>query len=1131
MIPFSAIQQKTVINKVFTIYHSNQLDVLKDLLVELIRRDPQSNPLEDEQILVQSPGMAQWLRLALADGFGIAAATAFPLPASFLWDMFIKVLPDVPGRSAFNKEAMTWKIMTLLPEMIDRDSFADLRQYLKDDKDGVRLFQLSEKVADTFDQYLVYRPDWIAEWSKDRTTEGSSPDSVASEQPWQPELWRALVNKTESLGQNYWHRANMHHRFLEELYNGNHQHKLPKRLFVFGISALPPHFVETLKALGEQTDVHMLVCNPCRYYWGDEKDPKYLARMTAKQFTSDQLVHSLPAVSASRQDDFTREGLSPGNSLSDPNASGNPLLGSMGKLGRDYLHQLHDLNAPEISAFVDGNHNCLLHSLQNDILELREPADKQPVNPADQSLHVHSCHSPLREVEVLHDQLLALFEQNPELTPRDVVVMLPDVDQYSPWIQAVFGGVGSQNPDDPRRIPFSISDRSARNEHPILSGLLHLLDLDNSRCTAPELLELLEIPALQRQFELTADDLDTLRRWVDEAGIRWGLNPDHQAHFDLPPRESNSWLFGLRRLLLGYAMPEACGLYDNILPFEAVQGMSARLAGQLAEFIDHADHLAKTLGQDRSIEEWTAYIHDINERFFLADENDEYALKLVHESLENLHQQLNDAGYNEPLTRPVLLSYLTDRLSSQRSSQRFLAGQVNFCTLMPMRSIPFKVVCLLGLNDGAYPRSIAPTGFDLIARHTRRGDRSRREDDRYLFLEALLSAREKLYISYVGRSVKDNTERVPSVLVTELLDYIDQNYTINDLSIKHHLLTEHTLQPFSPGNFLPDRQSADNPLFSYAREWLPAARRDEINTTAFIDTALPEEKDRQDVLELSELLRFYRNPCKSFCNRRLKVFFEDSDEALEETEPFIIGGLDAYQLKLRVLDDLLEKGHTDDVYRTLKAVGWLPHGAFGDLLLEEQETGLADLSEQVKSRTRKPDGNEKEESVEVNLKLGELQLTGWLKNIYNNSLVRYRPAKVKGKDLMLTWIEHLCLCACSDQPAITHLLSIEKPIIYQVVEKEDALEQLQELIRQYQQGQKAPLAFFPETARSWVFADEAKAESAAYSAYEGGYNHDGERRDAYMSRCYPTLEPVYDAMTELAQTLMQPMQPYLEEVK
>ncbi|KEQ15419.1 hypothetical protein GZ77_01865 [Endozoicomonas montiporae] len=1121
----------------FTIYHSNQLDVLKDLLVELIRRDPLSNPLEDEQILVQSPGMAQWLRLALADGFGIAAATEFPLPASFLWKMFVQVLPDVPKRSTFNKEAMTWKIMTLLPEMIDQDSFADLRQYLSHDHDGVRLFQLSEKIADTFDQYLVYRPDWIAEWTEPSST-GNHPDSIAAEQPWQPELWRALVQKTEELGQNHWHRANMHHRFLEELYDGDHKNKLPKRLFVFGISALPPHFVETLKALGEQTDVHMLVCNPCRYYWGDEKDPKYLARMTAKQFAANQLVQSLPAVSNSQQNAFIHERLS----LDNPNRSGNPLLGSMGKLGRDYLHQLHDLDAPEISAFVDGDHHCLLHSLQNDILELAEPSGKRSISPTDQSLMLHSCHSPLREVEVLHDQLLSLFEQNPNLTPRDVVVMLPDVDQYSPWIQAVFGGIGNQEPDDSRRIPFSISDRSARNEHPILSGLLHLLDLDNSRCTAPELLELLEIPALQRRFELSADDLDTLRRWVDETGIRWGLNPDHQAHFDLPRRSENSWLFGLRRLLLGYAMPEACGLYDNILPFEAVQGMSARLAGQLAEFVDHADHLAKTLRQERSIEEWTAYIHDINDRFFLADENDEYALKLVHEALEKLHEQLDDAAYSQPLTRPVLLSYLGDRLSSQRSSQRFLAGQVNFCTLMPMRSIPFKVVCLLGLNDGAYPRSIAPTGFDLIAKHTRRGDRSRREDDRYLFLEALLSAREKLYISYVGRSIKDNTERVPSVLVTELMDYIDQNYWIDDLGIKEHLLTEQTLQPFSPDNFTSDNHNSRfssqfsyrfNYRFSYAREWLPVARRDDIESHAFIGSPLPEQHDKQDVLELSELLRFYRNPCKSFCNRRLKVFFEDDDDTLEDTEPFMIDGLDAYQLKLQMLDDLLEKDHTDDVRKTLKAIGRLPHGAFGDLLLEEHEKSLTGLSEQVKSRTANINDNKNanEESVEINLNFGNIQLTGWLKSIYNNSLIRYRPAKVKGKDRMLSWIEHLCLCACSDQPAITHLLSLEKPLMFHVVEQEDAVELLHELVRYYQQGQNEPLAFFPETAWSWLSADEDKAEAAARSAYEGGYTHQGERRDTYMNRCYPTLEAAYDDMTQLAQTFMQPMLAYLEEVK
>ena len=219
----------------FTIYHSNQLDVLKDLLVELIRRDPLPHPLDDEQILVQSPGMAQWLRQQLAEGLGIAASVNFPLPASFLWDMFVRVLPEVPKRSAFNKEAMTWKLVTLLPQLIERESFTPLRQYLAEDQDGVRCYQLAEKISDIFDQYLVYRPDWIESWEN-----SEDPDSVALEQPWQPELWRELVARTASMNQPHWHRANMHMHFIKELSHGRHEDHLPQRLFVFGISAIPP---------------------------------------------------------------------------------------------------------------------------------------------------------------------------------------------------------------------------------------------------------------------------------------------------------------------------------------------------------------------------------------------------------------------------------------------------------------------------------------------------------------------------------------------------------------------------------------------------------------------------------------------------------------------------------------------------------------------------------------------------------------------------------------------------------------------------------------------------------------------------------------------------------------------------
>ncbi|WP_034834992.1 exodeoxyribonuclease V subunit gamma [Endozoicomonas numazuensis] len=1103
----------------FTIYHSNQLDLLKDLLIDRIQRDPLPNPLEDEQILVQSPGMAQWLRQALAESMGIAASLNFPLPASFLWDMFVKVLPEVPRRSAFNKEAMTWKLMSLLPEMLDQEAFQALRHYLADDNDTVRCYQLAGKVADIFDQYLVYRPEWMADWEQGK-------DETARDQLWQPMLWRALVARTAEAGQSHWHRANMHQSFLNELENGAHQQRLPRRLFVFGISALPPHFVETLKALGQQTEVHLMVCNPCQYYWGDEKDPKYLARLAARLFSkqiSKQAAPTLLEKSSPQQDDLFEPAVEDPLSLESSNA----LLASMGKLGRDYMHQLHGLDATEIVAFVEGQEDSLLHRIQKDILDLTDRSQQSPatVDSADHSLVFHNCHSALREVEVLHDQLLKLFEMNPDLTPRDVVVMLPDVDQYSPWIHAVFGGLPEHH-SDPRYIPFAISDRSASQEFPLLKGLLQLLDLDNQRCGAQEMLELLEIPAIQRRFKIDEKGFELLRRWIDESGIRWGLSPEHQSGFGVPPRESNSWLFGLKRMLLGYALPEENGLFSGILPLDSSQGMNAVLSGQLAAFIEEASELILQLNESRSIESWTLFINQILDNFFEADEEDEYALKLVRSSLEHLTEQLRDAGYTTELSRPVLLDYLTERLTSERSSQKFLSGRVNFCTLMPMRSIPFKVVCLLGMNDGAYPRSIPPAGFDLMTETPRRGDRSRREDDRYLFLEALLSARETFYISYTGRNIKDNSERIPSVLVTELQEYCSQFF--QDENSLQCLITEHRLQPFSQENFNPG-----SGLFSYAKEWLPAARKQTETSTPFLTSTL-KQRELPEALEVPELLRFFRNPSQYFCNRRLKVYFEQEDTLLSDTEPFSMGPLDTYWLKTSLLETLMAKSSLDSFKEKLNATGTLPHGAFGELLLEDQQNAVSPLVEKLRDSTLAP-----LEDVEVNLSLAGIKVTGWLKQHYafpgqNSGLLRYRAAKLKARDKLFAWIEHLLYCACQGTskviPGHTRLLGLDGEILFTPLPAEQAITYLDDLVALYLQGQTNPVPFFPGTSQAWLekVEDDEKARKAAETAFYGGYMHHGEAEDPYIHRIFPELDPIYDDFTNLSRLILEPMSKTME---
>ena len=1096
----------------FQVYHSNSLLVLKDLLVELIRRDPLSDPFRAEQILVQSPGMAQWLKLELAASSGIAASVDFPLPASFLWHCFSEVLEGVPARSAFNKEAMSWKLMLLLPDLLEADEFSALRSYLADDESRFRLYQLCNKIADIFDQYLVYRPEWVADWEQ-----GGS--LAAERHPWQPILWRALTQQTKALSQPHWHRANMFSAFVESVRNIGDIDKLPKRLFVFGISALPQNYVQALQVLGERIDVHLMVTNPCRYYWGDIVDQKQIARMNRRWFSKPELDYS----------DY---------------AEGNPLLASMGKLGRDYLYQLQDCLGEsvgdEIDAFADLERHCLLSSIQQDILDLDNPAQfpedpstssyKHSITSDDQSLIVHSCHSALREVEVLHDQLLAMFENDPNLKPRDVIIMMPDVAQYAPYIDAVFSSVPFE-----RYIPYSISDRSSRQENPLLLSFEKLVKLDSSRFTVSDVLELLEVPAIMRRFDLDEPSFQRLRYWVDQVNIRWGMDSEQRSLWQLPLFEQNSWRFGLRRMLAGYALGEEVGYWQDIAPYMEIEGLEAELLGKLADFIDLLDEVKDSFSGEHELAEWVDIINGLLDAIYSADEADEIPLNGIRQTLQALQEQLSDANYVLPLSSTVMADYLINGINQQRSSQRFMVGAVNFCTLMPMRSIPFSVVCLLGMNDSAYPRSIPPVGFDLMTDYPRRGDRSRRDDDRYLFLEALLSAQACLYISFVGRSIKDNNEKIPSVLVSELLDYVTQSYVLegdqalstseSGEKLRAHLIQQHPMVPFSPVYFLP--QDSSSSLFSYAREWLPAASAESEAPSAFYVDALVEEPQEQ--VELNAIISFLKNPCRSFFNQRLKVFFANHEVKAQDEEPFALDGLQAYLIKQRYLETALSDGDLNQLDQTILAEGALPVATNGQLKLARIRHDCTELAHKLL-----PLCEGEPQRLEVKIAFPNLLLQGWLDHCYPAHLLRYRPAEINARDRLGSWVEHLALCLSSDQCRNTVYRGLSGKVHYRAVEKEQAYIYLKTIVEFYQQGMNAPQAFDANSAREY-FKQYQKDPDIALASIEtlfyGGSHKAGLQDDPYIRRAYPDYAQFLEHFVPLAEAIYAPMLDYMEEGK
>ncbi|WES67379.1 exodeoxyribonuclease V subunit gamma [Superficieibacter sp. HKU1] len=1113
------------------VYHSNRLDVLEALMEFIVERERLDDPFEPEVVLVQSTGMAQWLQMSLSRRFGIAANIDFPLPASFIWDMFVRILPDIPGESAFNKQSMSWKLMTLLPELIDGDEFVMLRHYLSDDTDKRKLFQLASRVADLYDQYLVYRPEWLTRWEA-----GELVDGLEESQRWQAPLWKALVEHTAALGQPLWHRANLYQRFIRTLEQASEPPAgLPSRVFICGISALPPVYLQALQALGKHVDVFILFTNPCRYYWGDIKDPAFLARLVARQRKHHREQRELPLFRDTQQ----AAGLFNDDGEQDV---GNPLLASWGKLGRDYMYLLAGLERyDELDAFVDIAPDNLLHNLQYDVLELQNAAvpgrtaeefvrsdSKRRLEPDDRSLTIHVCHSPQREVEVLHDRLLAMLEDDPTLTPRDIIVMVADIDSYSPFIQAVFGSATGD-----RYLPYAISDRRARQSHPALQAFISLLSLPDSRFVSEDVLALLDVPVLAARFNINEEGLRYLRQWVNESGVRWGMDDDNVRELELPATGQHTWQFGLTRMLLGYAMESHEGEWRSVLPYDESSGLIAELVGHLASLLMQLNIWRRGLAQDRPLTEWLPVCREMLNDFFLPDQDTEAALALIEQQWQAIIEQGTGSHYAEPVPLSLLRDELAQRLDQERISQRFLAGPVNICTLMPMRSIPFKVVCLLGMNDGVYPRTLSPLGFDLMSQKPLRGDRSRRDDDRYLFLEALMSAEQKLYISYIGRSIQDNSERYPSVLVQELVDYIGQSHYLagdedrncdeSEQRVKAHIMHLHTRMPFDAENFKTDERQ------SYAREWLAAASQQGEAHSAFIQPLPPLSID---TLPFDQLQRFWAHPVRAFFQQRLRVNFREEESEIPDAEPFTLEGLTRYQLNQQLLNTLVEEEDADKMFRRYRAAGQLPYGAFGEIVWDTQLQEMQTLADRVIEH-RQPS-----QSSEIDLQCGGIIITGWLQHVQPDGLLRWRPSLLSVSQGMQLWLEHLVYCASGGTGESRLLVRKEGEWRFPPLPAEQARAFLDDLVAGYLKGMTEPLLLLPESGGAWIKAcydaandailrdDETqlKARSKFLQAYEGNMVVSGEGADIWYQRLWRTLEPeYYEAIIAQAERYLLPI--------
>ena len=1080
-----------------TIHFANRYERLAGLLVERLGARTQPSVFAPDQVIVPSVAVRRQLTLTIAQRQGICANVRFDYLAQWLWSLIARVVPGVQAESPFAPGVLAWRIFAAFDEQAWITPHPRLRDYLAH-ADAVMRYELATQLAELFDQYITFRPDWLAAWAEARTLAIAAGDTgAAADQAWQAALWQRLGAEAGAE-----HPATAFARVLEShgaaLVAQGH---LPAEVHVFVLPSLAPLHLGLLQTLSGCADVHVYALNPCREYWLEVVDHRRLAYLATRNVPGRELHHEV----------------------------GNRLLAAWGAQTKAQLGLLISAAGDAVideAHFDEPEGTSLLAQLQHSILDMEELAPGSiTLAPDDRSIEVHVCHSLAREFEVLHDRLLALFAapnrlHAPQLS--DILVVTPDLEAAAPLIDAIFGTA----PAD-RRIAYQITGRARSHVNASARILLEALALVGSRFTASSVFSLLQQPLVAHRFALASDDLDRIHAWLTDAGVHWALDADHRASFGVPAQSRHSFADGLGRLYLGYALPTKIDApFDGMLPAGDVEGTDGIALGALWRFVDALAVLRHELSAPQPATAWPALLADVLQRF--SAPGDEEALQDEREvltTIASLADELRQGAPEQPLTLDVVRHALARALDdSARGGMP--GGAVTFASMASLRHLPYATICAIGLNDGAFPSRSRPAEFDLIAHAPRAGDRQRRTDERNLFLDLLLAARENFYMSYTGRSVRDNAPLPPSTLVSELLDTLLPAIAGDTKDARARLVIEHPLQAFSEEAF---RLTADPRLRSFDCETAQALReragsRTTAQATATLtartdtpegapetvpetapaataatlrasssDIALDEDDDSAGVesaqpffvvplptpgdewcdLPIERLITFFANPSRFLLRQRLGIALARADDELEDDEPFLPSVPVRSALAARLLPPLLAGASFDAARKMALAGTEMPAGAIGLGALERELATLQHFALELGELTHPAVLAPHEASVELTLAGRPWRLRAAFADLRAGGLVRYRYDEPRARDFLAAWLQHLMLCADPPQGVARRTIWQARSERFTLEPCTDPQTVLHDLLALFERGLREPLPFFPKTAWAYMLNDQS----------------------------------------------------------
>ena len=983
------------------IYRSSDTSQLRDAFKKHKGHQKNTDPFAQDWVIVQNMDVATWLNLAMADVNSISANIRYQLPVQFLKRLIESVAPENQDELSLDKSLLTWLIFEAFRELSEEDEFEVIRDYISLKGDAKwRRWQLARQTADVMEQYILYRADWLQEWDNGKIPKALENDSDAV---WQMALWRHIRSKYPQLPVLSDGIADLT-SVLEE------KHPIPEmeELVLFMPGAMPPAVLKVLCLIGKHIPIvwyqHQLTeqtHNLFEPYLQEDKAQAEILEKLAIETGTEIKIENLPTLKTEK--------------------------------------------------------HSSLHSFQKSIFKgEKEPFPQKSCS----SIQVHSCHSKRREVEVLHDSLLDIFA-NSEITPGEVLVASTNPSAYEPFVRSVF----DQKDKNGQQIPYSYYASSSTEYKQVTDGFQQMIALSQGRFKAPEIMAFLEIPAVRERFGLSSDDISKLIYWAKETEIRWGIHAAHKEALDLPPSDHNTWRFAIDRLILGSMMREGETLPFGILPYDDIDSASDKeLLGKWLTFLENLFELNELGNQEKKPVEWAVILSAKLEALFSNQGGFARGFYEMQSLFFELEKYQESNLISEDVSLSVIASWITSHLDKSDSGRALSAGVVTFAPMVPLRNLPFKIVCLLGMNEGEIPARQTHPSFDLIQKYEQKGDRNRRNSDRLLFLQYLNMPADTLYISYIGQSQRSNEAIPPSILVSDAMNVLDE---LSGVSKSAYQCIEHGIQSFSERYFNKEHLFTYDSLSEVAAQTF---REKSKLQTPFVEELAGFSEEQEMKLSLVSLQRFWKKPIEQMLKQEYNIKLDEDELLSKDNELEEPDGLQRYAIRSELLDACTAGKNLDQLCDKILARGSLPPGSKGSSILAGYREEIEAF---IRVMDRDPSHKKKTEvlSAEITLSNDEKCLIeGEVEIINGHKILDIRPSSYKARDLLPIWIQFLLVQMTEHNNIDFEVWRIEKDSLKKITfkKRENPEKIIAELIEVYLAAQSRFLPLFPDSMKAFA---------------------------------------------------------------